>query len=46
MPEAVDEILMRCLEPDPAARYQSAALLLADHVRGNTLFLRGTGEKE
>ena len=30
IPEAIDRIVMRCLEPDPAARYQSAALLLAD----------------
>jgi tetratricopeptide (TPR) repeat protein len=30
IPEPIDPIVMRCLEPDPGARYQSAALLLAD----------------
>jgi hypothetical protein len=30
IPEPIDRIVMRCLEPDPEARYQSAAFLLAD----------------
>ena len=30
LPEAVDRIVARCLEPDPAARYQTTQELLAD----------------
>lgn len=30
IPEAVDRIVTRCLQPDPAARYQTTAALVAD----------------
>jgi eukaryotic-like serine/threonine-protein kinase len=33
IPEVVDRLVMRCLEPDPAARYQTSAELAADLAR-------------
>jgi serine/threonine protein kinase/tetratricopeptide (TPR) repeat protein len=33
IPEAVDRLVMRCLEPDPAARFQNASELAAELAR-------------